>query len=99
EEGRKDPSLLGDRAAREPRRHGMAVLESHGLHAGGAAGYPHAAAEVPVEVPGEALPRPGLIAPDHVPCMPGSRRRSSGGRNPEKGLLIERPPSTGRELF
>src|SRR5690606_16290844 len=37
------------------RGHGVAVLEPHGFHAGGAAGPLHAAAELPLGVPGKAL--------------------------------------------
>ena len=39
----------------EPRRHGVAVLESDGLHARGPAGPAHAAAEVQVRISGRAL--------------------------------------------
>ena len=39
----------------EPCRHGVAVLESDGLHARGPAGHCHAAAEVQVGVSGKAL--------------------------------------------
>ena len=37
----------------ESRRHGVAVLESHGLHAGGPAGHSHSATKVQVRVPGK----------------------------------------------
>ena len=39
----------------ESRRHGVAVLESHGLHAGGTAGQTHSAAKVQVGIPGKTL--------------------------------------------
>ena len=39
----------------ESRRHGVAVLESHGLYARGSARHPHAATEFPVRIPGKAL--------------------------------------------
>ena len=45
---RQDFSFLGDGNDVEPRRHGVAVLESVGLHAGGPAGPGHAAAAVQV---------------------------------------------------
>ena len=53
--GRQDLSFLGNGAAGQSRRYGVAVLEPHGLHAGGPAGPCHAAAEVQVGVPGEEL--------------------------------------------
>ena len=53
--GRQDFSVLVHRGHDEPRRHGVAVLEFAGLHAGGEAGARHAAAEVQERVFGEEL--------------------------------------------
>ena len=50
EEGRKDFPVLVHRGHVEPCRHGVAVLESDGLHAGGPAGSAYAAAAVQVGV-------------------------------------------------
>ena len=52
---RTDFPFLGHRVDDEPRRHGVAVLESPGLHAGGPAGPRNAAAAVQVGVSGEEL--------------------------------------------
>src|SRR5262252_9546322 len=61
EAGRKDFSFLGNRAVRESRGHGVAVLESHGLYAGGAAGHSGSAAELQVRIPGETLSEQEVI--------------------------------------
>src|ERR1051326_8778006 len=53
--GCKDFSFLGNRTAGESCRHGVAVLESHGLYAGGSAGRSHSAAKVQVRIPGKTL--------------------------------------------
>ena len=52
---RQDFPFLGHRGDDEPRRHGVAVLESVGLHAGGPAGPADAAAEIQERVFGEEL--------------------------------------------
>ena len=45
----------------EPRRHGVAVLESLGLYAGGPAGQADAAAEVQVRILGKKLSEQGVV--------------------------------------
>src|SRR5688572_26154975 len=59
--GWKDLSFLGNGVDVEPRRHGVAVLEPHGFHAGGPAGHSHATATVQVRVSGEELLEQGEI--------------------------------------
>src|SRR6202171_4831000 len=59
--GRKDLSFLGNRTAGESCRHGVAVLESHGLYAGGAAGHSHSATRVQVRIPGKKLSEQGVV--------------------------------------
>src|SRR5262249_9327470 len=59
--GRKDFSFLGNRTEGESCRHGVAVLESDGLHAGGAAGHPGSAANVQVPVLGKTLSAQGAV--------------------------------------
>src|ERR1700731_2490038 len=55
EAGWKDFSFLGNRAVRKPCRHGVPVLESHGLYAGGPAGHSPPAAKFQVRIPGKTL--------------------------------------------
>ena len=55
EAGRKDFSFLGNGADGESCRHGVALLESHGLHTRGAAGPSHSATKFQVRVPGKKL--------------------------------------------
>ena len=45
----------GNRAVIESCRHGVAVLESHGLYPGGAAGHSHSATNVQVRILGKKL--------------------------------------------
>ena len=52
---RQDFPVLEHRGDVEPRRYGLAVLESHGLHAGGTAGPADTAAAVQERVFGEEL--------------------------------------------
>src|SRR5262249_11819896 len=61
EAGRKDLSFLGNRAVRESCGHGVAVLESQGLSAGGRQGYPAPAAEFQVRIPGKTLSEQGVV--------------------------------------
>ena len=55
EAGRENLSFLGNRAVGESCRHGVAILESHGLYAGGPAGHSHSAANVQVRILGKEL--------------------------------------------
>src|SRR5258706_2023805 len=51
----KDLSFLGNGTAGESCRHGVAVLESHGLYARGAARHSRAATKFQVRIPGRKL--------------------------------------------
>src|SRR4030095_420439 len=53
--GRQDLPLLGHRTTRKSCRHGLAVLESDGLYAGGTAGAYHSATAFQIRVPRKAL--------------------------------------------
>jgi predicted dithiol-disulfide oxidoreductase (DUF899 family) len=51
----------GTELSGESCRHGVAVLESHGLYAGGPAGHSHSAAGFQVRVPGKTLSEQGIV--------------------------------------
>src|SRR6266404_7748816 len=55
EAGWKDFSFLGNRTVGESCRHGVAVLESHGLYARGSARHSHSATKVQVQILGKKL--------------------------------------------
>ena len=53
--GGQDLPFLGHRTGRKSRRHGLALLESDGLYAGGSTGPYHSAADFQIRVPRKAL--------------------------------------------
>src|SRR5437867_12354782 len=79
EAARKDSSFLGNRVDVESSRHRVAVLESHGLHARGAAGHSHAATTIQVQIPGGALFEPEV----------GEAESAKAGRQSQRNTLAE----------
>src|SRR4030095_4218115 len=55
EAGWKDLPFLGDRTIGKSRRYRLAILEPHGLHAGGTARPAHAAAKLQIRIFGAEL--------------------------------------------
>src|SRR6266853_1073390 len=59
--GWKDFSFLGNRTVGESCRHGVAVLEYHGLYARGTARHSHSATKFQVRILGKTLSEEGVV--------------------------------------